>query len=165
MRTGPIGIVLAAALLSSGCVRQLLTIKTEPSEAQVYVNDRLLGKSPVSYDFEWYGWHRVMIRKEGYTPVNEKKLLKAPLYLWIPLDLVMELLPFPIRDTRTWSYQLNATPTLPAPVPPDVLTVPLDSPSAARPPTPVPAATDRPVLSIDASNNAPSQEESDASAR
>lgn len=144
----------AGVLLATGCVHQSLTIKTEPPEALVYINDELKGKTPLTYDFEWYGWHRVMIRKDGYTPINEKKLLKAPVYLWIPLDLVMELLPFPIRDTREWRYALSPTPTLPTPVPPaDTMTLPLAPPAPA--PTAPPAATDRPVLSIDAVQETP----------
>lgn len=147
---------VAGVLLATGCVRQSLTIKTEPSEALVYINDELKGKTPLTYDFEWYGWHRVMLRKEGYTPINERKLLKAPVYLWVPFDLVMELLPFPIRDTRTWSYTLNETPRLPTPVPPaDTVTLPLEAPPPAPAVKPSPAVTDRPVLSIDAAKESP----------
>ncbi|MBI3996941.1 MAG: PEGA domain-containing protein [Candidatus Omnitrophica bacterium] len=120
-------------MLISGCIRRSLTIRTDPARALVYVNDELKGKSPVTYDFMWYGWHRVMIRKDGYARVDDRKLLTAPVYLWIPLDLVMELLPFPIRDRRTWSYTLAPTPTLPTPVPPAV--TPPKTPSTSDKPS------------------------------
>ena len=104
--------------LLSGCVHRSLTIKTDPPGAQVYVNDELKGESPVEYDFLWYGWHRVMLRKDGYERVEERRLMRSPVHLWIPFDLAMELLPVPGRDTRTWSYTLTPSETPPAPQPP-----------------------------------------------
>ena len=98
---------VVCGLLLTGCVRRSLTIRTTPPGASVYVNDQLQGESPVSYDFGWYGWHRVTIRKDGFERLDDRKLLRAPFYLWIPLDLVVELLPFPVRDTHTWSYALS----------------------------------------------------------
>ena len=88
----------------------------------VYVNDQLKGTSPVTYDFLWYGWHRLTLRKAGFERLDDRKPLRAPVYLWIPFDLAMELAPFPIRDERTWSYTLTPTVTPPSPVPPELLT-------------------------------------------
>ena len=109
---------VVCCVLASGCVTRSLTIKTEPPGALVYVNDELKGQSPVTYDFVWYGWHRVLIRKDGFQRVDDRKEVHAPVYLCIPFDLAMELLPFRIHDTRTWSYVLTPAPTLPTPVPP-----------------------------------------------
>lgn len=122
---------LVSCLLATGCVRRSLTIRTDPPEALVYVNDDLKGDSPVTYDFQWYGWHRVLIRKDGYERVEERKQLRAPVYLWIPFDLVMELLPFKIRDQRTWSYTLVPAAIPPAPKPPETFV-----PPASTTPTP-----------------------------
>ena len=59
-----------------------------------------------------------MLRKEGFERLDDRKFLRAPVYLWIPFDLVMELLPFPVRDARAWAYTLTPTKELPTPVPP-----------------------------------------------
>ena len=104
--------------LSSGCLSRSLTIRTEPSGALVYVNDQLKGASPVTYDFMWYGWHRVMIRKEGYERIEDRKELRAPIWLWIPLDLVVEAMPFRWRDDRAWSYTLAPIQLPAGPLPP-----------------------------------------------
>jgi len=100
-----------------------LTIQSEPAGALVYVNDALKGPTPLTYDFMWYGWHRVTLRKEGFERLDDRKELRAPVYLWIPFDLVMELLPFPIRDERTWSFTLTPAASeispLPVEVPPE----------------------------------------------
>ena len=84
----------------------------------MYVNDALKGTSPLTYDFEWYGWHRLTLRKEGFERIEDRKLLRAPLWFWIPFDLAMELVPLPIPDRRTWSYALTPVSVPPAPTPP-----------------------------------------------
>ena len=105
-------------IAATGCVHRSLTIETQPPGASVYVNDELKGLSPVTYDFVWYGWYRVTLRKDGYQRMDDRKELRSPGYLWIPFDLAAELLPLPIRDRRTWSYALTSAPTLPTPTPP-----------------------------------------------
>ncbi len=87
------------------------------------MNDKRLGTTPYAYDFGWYGWHRLTLNKPGYERLDDHVQLLAPMYLWIPLDLVMELLPFPIRDMKTLSYTLTVKPKLPEPQPP-VLEIP-----------------------------------------
>lgn len=112
--------VCGLALLSTGCLRRSLTIRTDPPGALVYVNDQIKGTSPVTYDFLWYGWHRVTIRKEGFVRVEDRTELRAPPHLWIPFDLVVELLPWTVRDDREWSYTLEPLQTLPTPIPPSL---------------------------------------------
>ena len=135
-------------LALTGCVTRSLTIRTEPPGALVYVNDQLKGESPVTYDFVWYGWHRVLVRKEGFERLEDRKLLRAPFPLWIPVDFVMELLPLPIRDARTWAYTLRPIETPPAPVPP--LTLPVSG-EAGRAPQAAPEAAAQPAESSHAS--------------
>lgn len=98
---------VVCCLALTGCIRRSLTIRTQPEGALVYMNEQYKGESPVTYDFQWYGWYRVRIEKEGYARLNDHKQLKAPFLFWIPLDLFMELLPWAIRDDREWSYTLE----------------------------------------------------------
>ncbi len=107
-RRQPLIVLLAGlALLSSGCIRRSLMVRTEPPGAKVYINDQLKGESPVDYDFVWYGWHHITLKKDGYERVDDKRLIRAPFYLWIPLDFAMEVLPFPVKDRHEWMYTLN----------------------------------------------------------
>ena len=136
-------LLTAYCLLLTGCVRRTLTIRTDPPGAMVYVNDQLKGESPVSYDFVWYGWYRLMMRKQGYERLDDRQLLRAPVYLWIPLDFWAELLPFTIRDERTWSYTLTPTQEPARPQPPMTMGVaPTTAPQA--PATPVESTTEAP---------------------
>ena len=133
-------LVSLALLGSTGCVHQSMTIRTEPPGASVYVNDERKGISPVTYDFDFYGWQRVTLRKEGFERLDERRLLKAPIYLWIPLDLFMELMPFPITDTHTWSYVLTPAAPLETPTPPVIPQSPARSKTRKIVPLPFGAA-------------------------
>ena len=141
---------VVCGLLSTGCVRRTLTIKTEPPGALIYMNDAPQGTSPVTYDFAWYGWYRVMARKDGFARLDDRRLLRCPVYLWIPLDLFMELLPLPIHDTRVWSYTLTPAASLRNPTPPPA-TEPssgvLKGPRLMRPVQHVPDASGKPPAS------------------
>jgi hypothetical protein len=122
-------------LFTTGCVRRSLTIRTAPPGAQVYVNDQQLkGDSPVTYDFLWYGWYRVRILKAGYETLEDHRELLAPMHLWIPFDLVMELLPITVSDVREWSYTLTPRKELPVPSPPE--TAPSEAPTPPAGDTP-----------------------------
>ena len=125
-------LLLMLPVALTGCIHRKLTIITTPPGAEVYVNDKLKGTTPLSYDFTWYGWHRVIVRKDGYERLEDRKLLRAPVYFWIPFDLVMEALPFPIRDQRTWTYTLTpeGAPAVPE-APSEELTIPAARPADA----------------------------------
>ena len=110
--------VMVLLLWSTGCVHRSLTIKTDPPGAFVYVDDAFKGKTPVTYDFLWYGPHRVLVRKDGYERLDDRPVLKAPIYAWIPFDLIAALLPIHVKDQHEWSYELTPTPALPTPTPP-----------------------------------------------
>lgn len=96
----------AFGLLTSGCVHRQLTVRSEPPGALLMLNDKKMGTTPFSYDFMWYGTYRVILTKDGYETLYDKPTLRAPWYLRIPLDLMMELWPGTIKDVREWSYQL-----------------------------------------------------------
>ena len=114
-------LLVTACVFSGGCVRRSLTIRSDPPGALVYVNDQLKGTTPLTYDFQWYGGYRVTLRKDGYDRLDDRRVLRAPVYLWIPFDLAMELLPVPVRDTKTWIYTLTPAPTPATPMPPQIL--------------------------------------------
>ena len=127
-------------VFTTGCLRRSLTIRTDPPGAFVYLNDTLIGTSPASFDFQWYGWHRVTLRKDGYERVEDRRLIRAPAHLWIPFDLAMEMAPFAVRDDRAWDYHLTPTTTLPEPVPPPAIPTSRSAAQPLPPKEPAPAA-------------------------
>ena len=139
---------VSLALLSSGCIRQRLIIRSEPPGAELLINERRSGATPYDMPFLWYGRYRITLLKPGYERLDDKPLIKCPWYFWVPLDLVAELLPVAIHDTRELSYQLVARQSLSEPKPPGVAEP--DKPrEQEKPPapsqssTPAPAGADR----------------------
>src|SRR5215208_5815255 len=98
------GLTLLASL--AGCVERTLTIDSDPPGALVYLNDQEVGRTPLRREFAWYGWYDVAVRKEGYRTVKASSPVIAPPWMWVPLDLVMELLPFPVKDRHRLHYKL-----------------------------------------------------------
>ena len=98
-------LVLVLMSLSAGCVRQRLTVTSDPPGALVTLNDVEFGRTPVTRDFTWYGTYDVQIRKEGYKTLDTTGVVIAPWWNWVPLDLIANLLP--LTDHQKLHYTLN----------------------------------------------------------
>ena len=86
-------------LLIAGCIERTLTIKTEPEDAVVTLNDQEVGRSPVRVPFTWYGDYDIIIRKQGYQTVHANERVKTPWYEYPLIDIVAEaFIPFTIHD-------------------------------------------------------------------
>ncbi len=56
--------IVAIIFVSAGCVTRTITVKTNPSNALVYIDDELAGESPVTIPFTYYGTRKIMIEKK-----------------------------------------------------------------------------------------------------
>ena len=101
-------ISLAACCGLCGCVERRLTINTNPSGAQVLLNDEEIGVSPVTTSFNWYGDYNVTIRKQGCQTLQTHRKLQSPWYDYFPFDFFMGVLyPGQIVDSYEWSFDLS----------------------------------------------------------
>ena len=97
-----------------GCVLRSLTIDSQPSGAMVYSDDELIGETPVTTTFTYYGVRKITLEKvdaEGRL-VCERKIvyekIKPPFYQILPLDFFSELIiPAKLKDEHCFSYQLD----------------------------------------------------------
>ena len=106
-------ILVAIIFAFSGCVTRSITVKTEPSNALVYLDNELIGESPVTVPFTYYGTRKIMIEKKDEdgaltherTIVYEK--IKAPVYEVFPLDFFSEIVWLrELKDDHVLSYNL-----------------------------------------------------------
>jgi hypothetical protein len=109
---GSLALILAVLTNAGGCIERILTVQTNPPGALVELNNQEMGRTPVSRDFTWYGTYDVTIRLDDYRTLKTAAKVYAPIYEWIPIDLITELLPFPFKDHHTLNYSL--IPELPA---------------------------------------------------
>ena len=98
----------------SGCVTRTMNIETTPTNALVYLDDKFIGKSPVSIPFIHYGTRKITIEKrdEDGRLVLERKVsfekIKPPLFQVFPLDFFTEvILPINFEDKRAFKYKLE----------------------------------------------------------
>jgi hypothetical protein len=68
-------VTLCAAL---GCVERTVTMTSEPSGALVHLNDREVGRTPVTVPFTHYGTYDVRLRKAGHRPLWTRRKASGP---------------------------------------------------------------------------------------
>lgn len=105
-------LLVAASLLTfAGCVRRELQIHSDPPGALVFLNDQEVGRTPVTRPFTFYGTYDVVVRMEGYETLKTRKLVLAPWWQWVPIDLAAELLPLTDRQKVTFTLQPTTAPS------------------------------------------------------
>jgi hypothetical protein len=102
-----IALIAAPVILSTGCVRRRLTVRTNPPGAQVFVDDQEIGTTPCSSAFVYYGTRKITIMKDGYRTETIFQKIPPPWYELPPLGFFSEnLAPNEIRDERVVDVQL-----------------------------------------------------------
>jgi len=105
-----IGLLLLLPLCVA-CVERKLHIRTEPEGAEVFVNGRHVGRSPVTWDFSHYGTVRIVATRDGYGSEQRDTKLKMPWYQYPVLDFFSDLIvPFRIRDEHEVALELQPIP-------------------------------------------------------
>lgn len=104
---GSVGVIIAVLTGASGCIERILTVQSNPSGALVELNAQEMGRTPVTRDFTWYGVYDITLRLDDYRTLKTTAKVYAPIYEWIPLDLLTDLLPFTVRDHHILSYTLT----------------------------------------------------------
>jgi hypothetical protein len=147
-RTVRLAGLLAVAL--AGCVDRKFVVESNVPSAQVYVDNRPAGAAPAYVPFEYYGYYNVTLVHPGYETVVKRVHVIAPWYAYPPFDLLAELLPFHVRDTRRYTIDMAPAPQSRA----DDILVAADAlrqrgmslPPPERPAAPRPANGGQPLL-------------------
>lgn len=91
--------VLAAVL--AGCVEREIHVESEPPGAEVWIDGRHAGTTPLKEPFTFYGARGLELRRSGHVPVRQTLKVSAPWYQIIPLDFFFEhLWPGTLRDVH-----------------------------------------------------------------
>jgi hypothetical protein len=116
---GRAGLLAALAALAvggaAGCVERKFVVESNVPNAQVYIDNKSVGAAPAYSTFDYYGYYTIAVVHPGYTTVVRREHAVAPWYAYPPLDLLADIAPFPIRDTRRVYVELTPAP----PVRPD----------------------------------------------
>ena len=111
-----LGLVLCLVVWpATGCVRRRLTVRTNPPGALVYVDHQLVGPSPASTSFVYYGTRHIEVVGDGYRTEKVLRTFYPKWYQIPPLDFVSETLwPWELRDQRVVDITMLAQPTVPS---------------------------------------------------
>lgn len=92
---------IALLLVSSGCVRRRMMVRTNPPGATVSVDNQVIGVSPAATPFVYYGTREFRIEADGYQTETIRRKFKPPWYQWPGVDFFAETLwPGELRDER-----------------------------------------------------------------
>ena len=93
------------ALLAAGCgVDRTIRITSEPSGARVHVNDREVGRTPVTVPFTFYGVYDVRLRHDERAPLWTERRARAPWWDTPGPDLFAGL--FAEKVDLSWHFEL-----------------------------------------------------------
>lgn len=98
---------LTCLLFLLSCVERKFVITSTPAGAEVYIDGKFVGKTPVEVPFFHYGTRAITLRKWGHPKVVKIVRLTPPFYSVFPLDFIAEvLLPYPFQDIRSFHFVL-----------------------------------------------------------
>ena len=101
-----VAIILVFASLV-GCVKRTISISSNPSGALVWVNDREVGRTPVEFDFLYYGEYDLRLEKEHHEPIMTTRWAKTPVWELPVVDLFAEVVA-PDRESNVcWEFELE----------------------------------------------------------
>ncbi len=103
-----VSLSIIGCLIMTGCIRSRVRITSQPPGAEVIWRGEPYGATPVTIPFLWYWHYDVEIEKPGYQTLEATERFRTPPWFLAPMDLLMEMLPIPIPDTRKRHYVLEA---------------------------------------------------------
>ncbi len=100
-------LLLLIVMLTPGCVRRRLLVRSNPPGATVHVDNQPIGVTPCGVDFVYYGTREVRLSKAGYETLTVNQPIPTPWYQLPIIDFFSENLnPQRVEDVRTVSYNL-----------------------------------------------------------
>ncbi|MBL4809158.1 MAG: PEGA domain-containing protein [Phycisphaerales bacterium] len=87
-----------------GCVERRVKVTSEPSGARVWLNDEVIGVTPCEAGFKFYGKYDVRLALDGYEPIHEGRVMKAPIYEYPIIDLAATAVPFKFKSVNNWHF-------------------------------------------------------------
>ena len=95
-------------LMQTGCMHRRITIHSDPPGALVKVDGRVIGYSPTSFDFTWYGTREVQLLKDDYETQTQQIRISPPWYQRFPLDFFSDnFAGIQVKDHRQISIRLQ----------------------------------------------------------
>jgi hypothetical protein len=108
LRSAMLALSAAVLLASSGCTSRGMTITSEPPGAEVSINRRVVGTTPIRVAYTHYGTYRIEMRKFGYDVLVREEAVNPPIYGYDPPAVVADnIVPARLDDEIYLHYVLK----------------------------------------------------------
>jgi len=97
---------LLASTLMFSCVKRTISITSNPPGALVWVNDKEVGRTPVSFNFAYHGEYDIRVEGEGSEPIMTTAWTDRPLWDAPFVDFVAEVAPINLDAPTVWHFEL-----------------------------------------------------------
>jgi hypothetical protein len=102
-----LALMLVVALAATGCIRSIVRVTSQPSDARVTVNYVERGRTPIEIPILWYWYYKIQVEKDNFELIEADERFYAPPWAVPPFDLLAEALPIPIKNTYHRHYVLK----------------------------------------------------------
>ena len=104
-------LVLFLPFVLAGCVERLISIRSEPTGADVFVDGERRGSTPHIERYSFYGGREITLVKKGYRSNRRLVELNAPWWQIFPFDLITDVvIPFTLTDRVELNIVLEKEP-------------------------------------------------------
>ncbi len=100
--------ILLLAGMTAACVERKLLLRSDPPGAEVALDGRMVGVTPLEVPFVYYGTRRITMRLENHASESHLIDVAAPWYQLPVLDFAFEaLVPWRLLDEREVVFVLD----------------------------------------------------------
>ena len=97
--------------LLTGCVDRLISLKSDPPQAEVFLDGEPVGATPMEIPYVWYGTREIVLVKRGYESARQEVVLNAPWWQVFPFDFITDVL-LPVTLTDRTEVEIKLVPAL-----------------------------------------------------
>ncbi len=90
-----------------GCVKRTITITSNPDGALVWVNDREVGRTPLRFEFTYYGEYDLRVELDEHEPIMTTAWTQQPLWDAPFVDFVADVAPANLNSNTLWHLELE----------------------------------------------------------
>ena len=98
---------LIVLCMVEGCYTTLVRVETNPPGAVVHYDYQPKGETPVEFEVDYLGTHKLTLDHPEFGRRVEFIDLKSPAYATFPLDFFVTLLPYKVTDKQLFSFDLS----------------------------------------------------------
>ena len=101
--------IVCLAFVATGCVKRTISVSSTPQGALVWLNDREVGRTPITIDFAYYGEYDIRLELQGHDPIMTSRWVKTPYWDAPIIDLATELVAPNSHAALQWHFELVKT--------------------------------------------------------